>query len=219
MKYLILILSFSALGFTSPDNEIITGQFGDKLIFEGKKYNISDYLMECYFDKYPEKRPKQQLESSALDRGYVATYEFVDNELFVVDIEIQVRNKKDQKPSTIYISVFDSVFPNLLRKKINWKNGFLNLPSGKLLLPASELYENHKIIEMKRGKIKEVRDYTKDELLLFKERQFDKFKFTRRYKRVVKSFQKNRDPEIGEKQLNLIFQMKVLEYSKKFLTD
>lgn len=215
MKYLILILSFSALGFTSLDNAIITGQFGDKLIFEGKKHDISDYLMECYFDKYPEKKPKLQVENTALERGYIATYEFFNGQLYIIDIEIDVKRNGNY----VFVSVYNEVFPNTKRKKVNWKTGFLNLPSGKLILPASELYENHKIIEMRRGRIKEIRDYTKDELLLFKKRQFDKFKLTRRYKRVVKSFQKNRDPELGEKQLNLIFKMKVLEHSKKFLVD
>lgn len=215
MKYLIIILSFYTLGFTSFDNAIITGQFADKVIFEGKKYDISDYLMEPYFEKFPEKKPKLQVENTGLDRGYIATYEFFEGQLYVIDIEIDVKRNGNY----VFNSVYSEVFPNTKRKKVDWKTGLLNLPSGKLILSASELYEKHTIVELKRGKIKEVRDYTKDELLLFKERQFDKFKCTRRYKRVVKSFQKNRDPELGEKQLNLIFQMKVLEYSKKFLTD
>lgn len=203
------------MGFTSFDNAIITGQFADKVIFEGKKYDISDYLMEPYFEKFPEKKPKLQVENTGLDRGYIATYEFFEGQLYVIDIEIDVKRNGNY----VFNSVYSEVFPNTKRKKVDWKTGLLNLPSGKLILSASELYEKHTIVELKRGKIKEVRDYTKDELLLFKERQFDKFKCTRRYKRVVKSFQKNRDPELGEKQLNLIFQMKVLEYSKKFLTD
>ena len=46
--------------------------------------------MESFFNKYPEKHPKKDLShSTALWRGYLATFEIRGRQLYLKDIEIR----------------------------------------------------------------------------------------------------------------------------------
>lgn len=215
MKNFLLFSSCLLVCFSTFCNVTITGQYDDKLIFDGKEYGISEYLMEPYFEKFSEKKPKLQIESTALSRGYIATYKFFEDQLYVINIEIQVK----RNDNFVFTSVYNEIFPGTKRKKIDWKTGLLLLPYGGLSTDLFDHHNHYLILELKKGKIKEYRDYKIDELMLFKERQYNKFKCTRRYKRLVRSFQKNRTPKMEKKKLDYIFQMKILEHSKKFLTD
>jgi hypothetical protein len=65
-----------------------TSQCPEKIIYNGKEYKLHSNPMETYFKKYPDKRPKGGIRSTALWRGYVATYEVKNNQLFLKDISV-----------------------------------------------------------------------------------------------------------------------------------
>ena len=85
--------------------------------------------MESYFTQYPDKRPKNDVELTSLWRGYVATFEINDNQLYLKDIEIIDSNKKGIE----WKSVLNEIFPNQEHIKIDWMTGLLVIPSGKLV--------------------------------------------------------------------------------------
>lgn len=86
MKRLLLTIIFTLF---SGLKVFATAQFPDKINYNGKEYNLNSNPLEVYFEKNPNKRPKSEVRSSALWRGYVATFEIIDNQLFLKDIEIQ----------------------------------------------------------------------------------------------------------------------------------
>ena len=78
LAYIILTFISSNLFFCLAQNQI-----PDTLIFEDKTYSLNRYILEDYFLKNPNKKPKSEIVSTNLWRGYVATFKFLDNRLFL----------------------------------------------------------------------------------------------------------------------------------------
>ena len=76
-------------------NAFATAQYPDKILYEGKEYGLHTNPMKSYFSKHPEKRPRGGIMSTALWRGYVATFEVKDKSLVLKDIEVQVRTETE----------------------------------------------------------------------------------------------------------------------------
>jgi hypothetical protein len=133
-----------------------TAQVPDIIVYEGKKYALIVNPLEPYFSIYPEKRPKNEIQSSNLWRGYRATFEIVNKELLLKDIEIVIftgnipDNFKFEWKSILneYINDVDIL-------KINWFTGLLIIPYGKLInyvhMGYESIYENYIILEIKNG--------------------------------------------------------------------
>ena len=66
-----------------------TPQEPERLIYNGKEYSLQTHPLEKYFEKYKEKRPGVgEYWLSSLTRGYVATFEIKNKELFLKDIQV-----------------------------------------------------------------------------------------------------------------------------------
>ena len=141
--------------------------------------------LEGYFEKYPDKRP-EGIGSTALWRGYIATFEIVAGELLLNDIEIQTYEKNESKWKSVLSEFLDNQ-PNewFNRKyeakfKIEWFTGYLTIPTGKMLqyvhMGYASTYENYILLEIKNGNfIKEHRmDY--EQYKQFKEDEYKKYK-------------------------------------------
>lgn len=68
----------------------MTAQYPDRIIYKGKECDLHSNPLESYFDKYPDKRPQSETDSNALWRGYIATFEIKDNQLYIRDIKIEI---------------------------------------------------------------------------------------------------------------------------------
>ena len=111
-----------------------TQQMPDIITYNGKEYEIGFYVwpMEEYFRTFPEKRPISE-PSSNLWRRYIAAFEIIQNELWVVDIKII--DDRDGMLRAInpdgtlrFRSVFNEIFSRAGRFKIDWFSGSLILP-------------------------------------------------------------------------------------------
>ena len=108
-----------------------TAQYPDKIVYEGKEYELHTNPMEAYFAKHPDKKPRNGIVSSALWRGYVATFEFKTNSLVLKDIQIQVlKDTEDRKYDTSWKSVRGDVVPKGEELPVDWFTGILVLPHG-----------------------------------------------------------------------------------------
>jgi hypothetical protein len=90
-----------------------TIQEPDILLYNGREYRIWEEPMEIFFEQFPEKRPEWS--RTNLWRGYVATFEIIQNELWVIDI------KNSQN-----ISIINEILDGRDRMKIDWYNGTLH---------------------------------------------------------------------------------------------
>src|SRR5688572_23317569 len=112
---LALTLLISLSGFA-------TVQKPDIIFYNGREYPLHSYPLEQYFEKYPDKRPtnKGRVMSTGLWRGYIATFEVTDGQVFLKDIQIEVW--KDSATIGDYdiklVSVMQNVFPGQIKVKV-----------------------------------------------------------------------------------------------------
>ncbi|MCL2012644.1 MAG: hypothetical protein FWG75_07665 [Cystobacterineae bacterium] len=169
---------FFLLGAVFSTEVFATAQISDKLIYKGKKYALHSNPLEEYFQKHPQKRPKTESVSSALWRGYIATFEFKNKELFLKDIEGLVHSK-DGKPERK--SFLAELLDEKDSMKIDWFSGTLVVPDGKQIeyvhLGYLSLYEKYILIEIKEGNFVKEKRMSHKEYKKFRDKQFQNKKF------------------------------------------
>lgn len=187
MKKLLTVL----IGVLISYNAFGTAQDPDKIIYNGKKYMLHSNPLEFYFDKYPEKRPQSNIVSTGLARGYIAAFEVIDNQLFLKDIQVQIATKGSSKKKyrESWVSKFNDVFPDAAQKmKIDWFTGILVIPYGErkdyVHMGYASTYENYILLEFNNGNLTKEKRYNHEEYKNFKEKQFQVFKQTEKYKEI-----------------------------------
>ncbi|MBC3756766.1 hypothetical protein H7U19_00005 [Hyunsoonleella sp. SJ7] len=171
---LFLLLSFV---FTNAN---ATGQYPDKIIIDGKEYSIRNNPLEPFFEKYPDRKPKTNIMSSALHRGYIATFTLIDKKLYLTDIKINAEKKDSEKKwKAEMTSVFDKVFPGQNKVLMDLYNGILIV---HLNLEVSFKDRNRLLIEFQNGTEQERRTYDNEKYEVFMDEQFELYKNTEEYK-------------------------------------
>jgi hypothetical protein len=199
-----------------------TAQVPDTIKFKEKEFALNSTPLESYFEKYPKKKPKSDVMSTANWRGYIATFEILKDEFYVTDIEITINDKSDSSDPYKQKSVFKEVFPEASKVKLDWYNGILILPYGKLRnyvhMGFASTYSKYWLLEIKNGVLTEARNYNYKKFAQFKKRQFDKFKKTQGYKDLRESIKKD-DPNYDDKFLDDFLKDFVINYTTEFLDD
>lgn len=198
-----------------------TAQYPDKIIYNGKVLKLHSNPLETYFKKNPDKRPKGGIMSTALWRGYVATFEVKDNQLFLKDIEIEYRDTTSKESYTYkWRSVINEVFPDKKKIKIDWLTGLLVIPHGELVdyvhMGYGSTYENYILLEIDKGDLKKEKHFKYKEYERFKERQFQVFKQTDEYKKIKADLQKDGSTD---EFIDSFLRSFVTEYTSKILTE
>ena len=195
-----------------------TAQYPDKIVYNNKEYSLLTNPLEKYFEKNEEKRPKGGVISTALWRGYVATFEIVENQLFVKDIQIQIWNENSDNAE--WKSVISEVFPETNERKISWFSGLLTLPYGELInyvhMGYGSTYENYILIEIIKGTATKSKNLSFKEYENFKEKQFDVYKKSKEYIERHKELKKD---EWKQKDIDGFLRSFVTEYTEKLLVE
>lgn len=198
-----------------------TAQYPDKIYFDGKLYDLQSNPMEPYFEKNPDKKPKSGIVSSALWRGYVATFEVADGGLYLRDVEIKVRDPQKEH-SIIFKSVIDEVLPKGQKLKIDWFSGLLILPYGKMVnyvhMGYGSTFENYILVEINSGDFKQSKSFDFNSYEAFKDRQFAEFKKTNDYKKLVQQIKKE-GGNWDEKATDSFIRSFVTNYTSKILVN
>lgn len=220
-KAFLLILTICTIGITQAENKI-TAQYPDKITFKGVEYNLNSNPMELYFEKFPDKRPKSEIMSTALWRGYVAYFKIIDKQLFLTDIKIEVPDKNSNDDfDTVRVSAFKQVFPKRKKVKIDWYTGILILPHGKMVeyvhMGYASTYSKYLLLEVDKGNFNEARKYKNKKFLKFKKRQFETFKKTKEYKKLYLELKESKDANDDDSIKSFISHF-VINYTTKFLT-
>jgi len=66
-----------------------TAQQPDVIMYKGKRYNLNSNPLEFYFKKHPDKRPKTDIINTSLWRGYVATFEVIKDQIYLISVEVE----------------------------------------------------------------------------------------------------------------------------------
>lgn len=196
-----------------------TGQIADKIIYKGESYALFTNPLEPYFELHPDKRPETGLMSTALWRGYVATFEIKDHQFLVQDIEIEVWKDKTSH-NTEWKSVLAEVFPEEERVHAHWFSGLLVIPKGELLqyvhMGYASEYEKYTVLQISNGMLEKAKDFSHAEYVAFKQRQFQEFQKTEEYQHLFDELrQELDDPEL----IREFIAQAVITYTTKFLVD
>jgi hypothetical protein len=161
-KPLNVLFLFALIAFGTA-TVLSTAQIPDRLRFGGREYLLySEPLEQRYasdWSKKPGLRPFPFMGSSALERGYVATWEIRKDRLYLVGIDSWICGAR---AGLLDISCRHAMLEDILGATINartqfasWYTGELRVPQGRQLLyvhlPYQSIYERDVIFRVRAG--------------------------------------------------------------------
>jgi hypothetical protein len=168
-----------------------TAQQGDMLLLDGKKYSIYTNPLAPYLEANPGKLPKSDVISTALWRGYVATWEVKDDHLLLIDVSIlkSVSKNGEKETSTELSSVMSKMFPNEKTVAASWFSGHVIIPDGKLVqyvhMGYGSTYEKYIVLRIEKGAVTRKWNPDAGEFIKFRDAQFASFKNTEEYHKAI----------------------------------
>jgi len=211
----------TVISFVLTVSTFATSQSPDKIIYKGQEYSLNTNPLESFFENNPNLRPKSDIMSTALWRGYIATFEIQDNQLFVKDIVVMDEDTITGSHKTTWRSVFNQVFPNQNQIKVDWLTGLLVIPNGKLVnyvhMGYASTYENYILLEIDKGNLIQEKNMKSKESEKFKDKQFKAFQKTDEYKKLKEELKKNGGGT--DEFLDSFIRIYVTDYSTKILTE
>lgn len=155
----------------------------EQIIWNGKTYPYRYHHMEQYFRYYPNKRPVASKDSTIINRNYLAIFEVSDNQFYLKDLLIKGNNSKSMSQSVL-LKINDKKEPMLL----NWINGLFDIGIGSETFLKTDsitpVYDQYIVFEVKRGVVGRTELFTYNQMKLFKDYQYKRFKGTTDYDRL-----------------------------------
>ena len=103
----------------------MTAQAMDRVVYEGNPYGLCDQLLDGYFKILDRKSPFIW-PNTALWRGYVARWEFVDKRLYLAGLRGWIEGYEQVSQDYLFPDFPERVFAH-------WVNGCLRAVDGDLL--------------------------------------------------------------------------------------
>ena len=160
--------------------------------------------------------------STGLWRGYIATFEVTEGQVFLKDIHIQVWDSTAPKDSYTMklVSVIKDVFPDQTKIKVDWLSGLLVIPHGKMInyvhMGYGSTFQHYILLEIDKGDLKKEKNFGYKEYEKFRERQFEAFKKTEEYKKLKEKLKKEGD---SDKFIEGFLKSYIVNYTSRFLVD
>lgn len=200
-----LILLFSTL-FTWAQKKYEP----ENIIWNGTTYPYRYHHMEQYFRYYPDKRPVPNIDTTIVNRNYIAAFEVKDKKFFLKNMYINGRN-----PKTKDLSVLAELNKKDEPMFLNWVSGLFDIGLGTEKFIENDslapIYDNYIVFEVQKGNIGRTETFTYNQLKLFKDYQYKRFKQSVEYQKLMRRLIYNGMTE-GEASLH-IYQF-ILFYSK-----
>lgn len=218
----------------------IYAQETTSIVYNGNSYLLSSYFkdqpIEEFFITNPDRDIynvyKKPIITSIHSDNYLATYEIIDNKLFIIDLKILIPdNSKKNTFQGKWISLFEQVFLSSEPKSIDWYSGLLLLPFDGILRedyyhndPMNTdyfpLYNNYFILEIKNGKLVEYRKFNSNEFTTSRKRQFQEFQKTFSYQKELDNWLKlGEDIDLDRKSVDLMLENYVYDFTTTFLIN
>lgn len=198
----VLLIAVGAVAQKKYEPETIT--------WNGTLYPYRYHHMEQYFRYYPKKRPIPNIDTTIVNRNYVAAFEVKESKFYLNNIYINGKN-----PKTKDFSVLAEINKKDEPLFLSWVTGLfdIGLGSQKFLETDSlvPFHDNYIVFEVQRGIVGRTETFTHKQLTLFKNYQHRRFKETPDYDRLIRRLVNNGMSE-GEASLH-VYQF-ILLYSK-----
>ena len=125
----------------------MTAQYAENLSYDGEEYAMCAEPLEMYFN-LTSLHPPFQSTTTALWRGYIGSWEIVDNRLYLVKLTGSLTSGGDASLATLFPDNPERVFAH-------WFSGTIRLPQGKLLeyvhMGYSSVYERDVYLVVENG--------------------------------------------------------------------
>lgn len=182
----------------------------ENIIWNGTTYPYRYHHMEQYFRYYPDKRPVPNIDTTIVNRNYIAAFEVKDKKFFLKNMYINGRN-----PKTKDVSVLAELNKKDEPMFLNWVSGLFDIGLGTEKFIENDslapIYDNYIVFEVQKGNIGRTETFTYNQLKLFKDYQYKRFKQSVEYQKLMRRLIYNGMTE-GEASLH-IYQF-ILFYSK-----
>lgn len=136
----------------------MTAQIPDRIIIKGQELKLFTNPLEQYWAIRRKKRPAFCTSLECL-RGYVATWEIIETELYLNKIEGQIKRTIFLFGSRIINCSLKTIFPRSKHSPVQaqWFSGKLRIPEGNMIRFRDSDYdsrfERDTIITMQEGKL------------------------------------------------------------------
>ena len=125
----------------------MTAQIAERLRYQGEDVAMYTNPLDNFFAMGGVK-PRFELTSTALWRGYVGTWEIVDDRLYLIELNGRLVGGADASLATFFPDFPDRVFAN-------WYSGTIRIPQGKQLkyvhMGYDSAFERDLYFELERG--------------------------------------------------------------------
>jgi ankyrin repeat protein len=136
----------------------MTAQFGELLLYDGNRHEITETPLDSYFELNGID-PKFYSPHTALWRGYVGSWEIVENKLYLVELDGQTENVTivgNCMDVDVNGASMDTFFPHHQgRVFADWFTGTISIPQGDLLEHLSDeycsVYEREIVLRVENG--------------------------------------------------------------------
>ena len=184
----------------------MTQQIPDILIYKGREIGIDETPLEKYYQAFPEQKPDTPSPMTALWRGYVATFEVVNNELTVRSID------RDLFSSGKKSNIVEQVFPD--SRKFSWFSGLIRVDPDRFAYPPETHDMTFEYLAFDNGNLVYEMSMTLPQLRGFKKRQWEYFKTTEEYQRVLQRFI-DRNPDSSPERLVQTIKDSILYFTRE----
>ena len=151
----------------------MAAQIPDIIIVSGEKKDLLTNPLESYWADSGKRKPAFQI-SDSCQRGYVATWQILQNELVLSSIDDEFYQQRFLLGKKLVKTSLQLLFPQCKGQsvKANWYCGKLRVPVGNMTAYAPHAYdsrfEKEMIISVDKGIIIKVAtlDFTKQQLII-----------------------------------------------------
>lgn len=132
----------------------MTTQIAERVRYKGEDEAMCTTPLSEYFEKNGI-RPKFELVSSDLWRGYIGNWEIVDDRLYLIGLEGTLIDGTEASLATIFPEFPDRVFAH-------WYSGTIRIPQGKeleyVLTDYSRKFERDLFLDVENGVVMATRE-------------------------------------------------------------
>jgi hypothetical protein len=125
----------------------MTAQIGEKLIYEGRTVSMCSEPLGDFFALGGD-CPEFEFTCTALWRGYVGTWEIVNDRLYLISLSGTLKDGSEATLETVFPGYTDRVFAH-------WYSGTLRIPEGKQLeyvhMGYGSTYERDRFLRLEKG--------------------------------------------------------------------
>lgn len=125
----------------------MTAQIAERLIYQGREVSMCTEPLSDYF-AFGGYKPEFQFTCTALWRGYVGTWEIINDRLYLIELHGVLTNGEE--------ATLETVFPGYAKRVFaHWYSGDLRVPEGKMLeyvhMGYASTYERDVILSIDHG--------------------------------------------------------------------